>query len=424
MLRTFILSALASLAFAQGDLVALLQSQPDLSTLLDFVQLVPGLANTLSQATNITIIAPTNQAFDNVPTEVPEGQAIVNRNVSSIEGLLVNHVFAGYYPSSLLSEVPTFAQTLLNTSYRNEFQPFTETPSGQYNGLVLNGENVNILSGELTVSNVIQGDIMLGEGIVIHVVDTAMSFAPPLQLFTARADLLAYNGALEAADLGLDVGLEEDGGPVNTFTDITFLVPNDLAFQAIGSVVDSVDQATLAQVLEYHIIPDNIVFSPSITNASVASLQGNDLVFSVLPNGEIFVNGAKVLFANVILSNGVAHIIDSVLNPASAPFDRASLDAAAPASDRIAFPGATPSDDLPITRSLSFASEAIAQTIPTPEILKTLSLVAVTPTSASTVPTQSGSAPIETYTGGAGARPGMMVAGVAAMAGGILAAGM
>lgn len=157
MLRTFILSALASLAFAQGDLVALLQSQPDLSTLLDFVQLVPGLANTLSQATNITIIAPTNQAFDNVPTEVPEGQAIVNRNVSSIEGLLVNHVFAGYYPSSLLSEVPTFAQTLLNTSYRNEFQPFTETPSGQYNGLVLNGENVNILSGELTVSNVIQG---------------------------------------------------------------------------------------------------------------------------------------------------------------------------------------------------------------------------------------------------------------------------
>lgn len=152
---------------------------------------------------------------------------------------------------------------------------------------------------------------MLGEGIVIHVVDTAMSFAPPLQLFTARADLLAYNGALEAADLGLDVGLEEDGGPVNTFTDITFLVPNDLAFQAIGSVVDSVDQATLAQVLEYHIIPDNIVFSPSITNASVASLQGNDLVFSVLPNGEIFVNGAKVLFANVILSNGVAHIIDS-----------------------------------------------------------------------------------------------------------------
>jgi hypothetical protein len=152
---------------------------------------------------------------------------------------------------------------------------------------------------------------MLGEGIVVHVVDTVMSFAAPLQLFTARADLLAYNGAVESADLGLSLGLEDDGGPASTSTDLTFFVPNDAAFQAIGSVVESVDQETLRQVLQYHILEDNIVFSPSITNTSVASLQGNDLVFSVTPDGEVFVNGAKIILANVILSNGVAHIIDS-----------------------------------------------------------------------------------------------------------------
>jgi uncharacterized surface protein with fasciclin (FAS1) repeats len=156
MLRTWTHLALASLALAQGDLLALLQSQPDLSTLLDFVSLVPGLAANLAESTNITIIAPTNQAFANVPRDIPEGQAIANRNVSSIEGLLANHVFAGFYPSSLLSEVPTFAQTRLNTSLRNDVQPFTETPTGQYNGVVLNDGVVNILSGELTVSNVIQ----------------------------------------------------------------------------------------------------------------------------------------------------------------------------------------------------------------------------------------------------------------------------
>jgi hypothetical protein len=152
---------------------------------------------------------------------------------------------------------------------------------------------------------------MLGEGIAIHVVDTAMSFAPPLQLFTARADLLAYNGAVEAADLGLDVGLEEDGGPASTSTDITFFVPNDVAFQAVGSAVERIDQEALTEVLQYHTIRDKIIFSPSITNTSVATLEGNDLVFSVLSNGDVFVNAAKIVFANVILSNGVAHIIDS-----------------------------------------------------------------------------------------------------------------
>lgn len=149
--------ATASMVIAQGNLVAFLHSQPDLSTLLDFIQLVPDLANTLAESTNITILAPTNQAFENVPENIPEGQAIANRNVSSIAGLLANHVFRGLYPSSQLTEVPTFAQSLLNTSFRNDVQPFTNTNGGQYNGLVLNGGNINVLSGELTVSNVIRG---------------------------------------------------------------------------------------------------------------------------------------------------------------------------------------------------------------------------------------------------------------------------
>lgn len=142
---------------AQGDLVALLTSQDDLSMLLELVSLVDGLADTLSSASNITIIAPTNQAFANVPRDIPEGEAIEFRNDTiSIGALLANHVFKGIYPSNVITNVPIFAQTLLDDSYITPRQPFSNFTGGAYNGIVRNGDDVCILSGEQTISTVIE----------------------------------------------------------------------------------------------------------------------------------------------------------------------------------------------------------------------------------------------------------------------------
>ena len=145
----------ASACLAQGDLAALLASQDDLSTLLELVGLVDGLADTLSAASNITIVAPTNQAFANVPRDIPEGVAIEYRNDSiSVGALLANHVFKGVYPSNVITDIPTFAQTLLDDSYITPNQPFSNFTGGAYNGLVKNGNDVCILSGEQTISTV------------------------------------------------------------------------------------------------------------------------------------------------------------------------------------------------------------------------------------------------------------------------------
>jgi hypothetical protein len=140
---------------AQGDLAALLASQEDLSTLLELVSLVDGLADTLSSASNITIVAPTNEAFAKVPRDIPEGEAIELRNDPiAIGALLANHVFQGVYPSDVVTDIPTFAQTLLDDSYIIERQPFSNFTGGAYNGLVRNGDDVCILSGEQTISTV------------------------------------------------------------------------------------------------------------------------------------------------------------------------------------------------------------------------------------------------------------------------------
>jgi hypothetical protein len=148
---------MAGSCLAQGDLAGLLASQDDLSTLLELVGLVPGLADTLAAASNITIVAPTNAAFDAVPRNVPEGEAIEQKNDTiAIGALLANHVFKGVYPSDVITDIPTFAQTLLNSSYVNYRQPFSNFTGGQYNGLVKNGDDVCILSGEQTISTVTQ----------------------------------------------------------------------------------------------------------------------------------------------------------------------------------------------------------------------------------------------------------------------------
>lgn len=148
---------MASSCLAQGDIVALLKSQPDLSTLLDLVSLVDGLADTLAAASNITIFAPTNDAFAAVPRDIPEGEAIEGRNNTiAIGALLANHVFKGVYPSNAITDIPFFAQTLLDISYIDNRQPFSNFTGGAYNGLVKNGDDVCVLSGEQTISTVTQ----------------------------------------------------------------------------------------------------------------------------------------------------------------------------------------------------------------------------------------------------------------------------
>ena len=156
-MRLSICSAImmAGSCLAQGDIAALLTSQPDLSTLLELVSLVDGLVDTLASASNITILAPTNEAFAAVPRDTPEGAAIEYRNETiAIGALLANHVFKGVYPSNVITDIPTFGQTLLDASYITPQQPFSNFTGGAYNGLVKNGNDVCILSGEQTVSTV------------------------------------------------------------------------------------------------------------------------------------------------------------------------------------------------------------------------------------------------------------------------------
>ena len=137
-----------------------------------------------------------------------------------------------------------------------------------------------------------------------------MSFGVPTLLYLARYGYTAVNAALEASNLDVFAGVEINYASQTPVSDITFFIPTDMAFEEISSVLATADQSTLQSVLSYHLISDNIIFSPSLSNTTVATIGGQELTITVTEDGSVFVNNAKVILPNVILYEGVGHIID------------------------------------------------------------------------------------------------------------------
>lgn len=144
------------LVAAQNALVDLLGTQPDLSTLADALSIVPDLVGVLGNATNITILAPVNDAFARVSNDTAEGLALSTRDANGTAALLSYHVLNGSYPSSSFTDVATYYSTLFNQDALIMGTVRTNVTAGQNLGLVRDGGNYTIISGELQTSNVVQ----------------------------------------------------------------------------------------------------------------------------------------------------------------------------------------------------------------------------------------------------------------------------
>lgn len=140
------------------NLIELLQSQPDLSSLTNALLAVPDFANAAASLTDVTILAPINSAFEQLLAGglTAESQAIETQDPDGISTLLAYHVINGTYNSSSFTQTPTFVNTIFNQSYSIFDTVRTNVTAGQNLGLVLNGENATILSGELFYSNVVE----------------------------------------------------------------------------------------------------------------------------------------------------------------------------------------------------------------------------------------------------------------------------
>ena len=114
--------------------------------------------------------------------------------------------------------------------------------------------------------------------------------------------------AVQAADL---VATLKGPGPYTVFA------PTDEAFARIPKAeLDALlkDKARLRAVLTNHVLPMKATAADLAGLKSIGSAQGSKLTFEATRAG-FKVNGARVVKADVAASNGIIHVIDTVLLP-------------------------------------------------------------------------------------------------------------
>lgn len=246
-----------------------------------------GLVETLQGPGPFTVFAPSDAAFAKLPKGTVEN-LLKPENRHVLVDLLKFHVVAGNVPAATVVE-----------------RPGLESLLGQR-------LPVHVEEGAVAVagSRVTKTDIACSNG-VIHVVDTVLM---PVRenLVEVAAQAGTFQTLLTAAKAaGLADTLAEDGP-------FTVLAPTDAAFAklpagTVESLLKPENKAHLAAILKAHVISGR-VFSDQVAGLKAAHTLGGEEL-PVDTHEGIRIGGARVVAVDLQASNGVVHVIDTVIVP-------------------------------------------------------------------------------------------------------------
>jgi len=118
--------------------------------------------------------------------------------------------------------------------------------------------------------------------------------------------------AVQAAEL---VDTLKGEGPFTVFA------PTDDAFAALpAGTLDELlkpeNKQSLTDILLYHVVPGKVMAADVTALKSATTVLGTDVAIKV-DNGSVYINDSKVILTDIETSNGVIHVIDAVMLPAS-----------------------------------------------------------------------------------------------------------
>lgn len=282
------LSGLMSLPARAADVVDVAAEAGSFETLIaaaNAADLVPALKGDGP----ITVFAPTDAAFDKLP-DGTVASLLEPENKDRLQTILKFHVVPGHVDSSSVTRLRA-----LNT---------------------LAGQRLDVAfaDGSITVSGarIATADIRADNG-VIHVLDSVMMPETANIVETAQAsDFTTLVKAVEAA--GLVDALSSDGP-------FTVFAPTDEAFSKVDSgtlesLLKPENKAKLRAILQYHVVPGRVFASDAIAGGSAQTLQGQSVTISY-EDAQLRIDEAAITTPDLETSNGVIHVIDSVLMPAT-----------------------------------------------------------------------------------------------------------
>jgi transforming growth factor-beta-induced protein len=237
-----------------------------------------------------TVFAPTDEAFAKLPKGTVE-TLLKPENKAKLAAILTYHVVPG----------KVMAKDVVNVKGAKSL-------NGQRIDVKVNGGKVAVDN-----ANVVKTDIVCSNG-VIHVIDAVI--LPADANIPAVADKAgSFKTLLAAAKAaGLVDALSGDKA-------LTVFAPTDEAFAKLpkGTVEDLLkpeNKDKLASILKYHVVEGRVYSEDALAAKAAKTLQGGSVKISV-KDGAAYVDGAKILTTDIDASNGVIHVIDSVILPPS-----------------------------------------------------------------------------------------------------------
>ena len=143
--------------------------------------------------------------------------------------------------------------------------------------------------------------------------DMYASAAPKMDIVDTAVGAGQFNtlaAALGAADL---VSTLKGDGPFTVFA------PTDEAFAklpegTVASLLEPENRDQLVAILTYHVVSGEVMAKDVVTLSKATTVNGADVSIKVM-DGLVHINDATVTATDIAASNGVIHVIDTVLLP-------------------------------------------------------------------------------------------------------------
>ena len=264
----------------------------DVHTTLATAVTVAGLVETLQGDGPFTVFAPTDAAFEALPDGLLD--ELLADPTGALTDVLLYHVVAAFALSTDLTD----GQEI-------------ETVLGQNVVVTINNDGVFINNALVSVA------YLIADNGVVHVIDAVL--VPAFETTTV-VDIIAgseiHTTLATAVTLAGLVETLQGEGPFTVFA------PTNAAFDALpDGLLDELladPTGALTDVLLYHVVAAFALSTDLTDGQEIETVLGQNVVVTINNDG-VFINNALVSVADLIADNGVVHVIDAVLVPASTP---------------------------------------------------------------------------------------------------------
>jgi uncharacterized surface protein with fasciclin (FAS1) repeats len=278
----------ATVPVADGTIVETAVAAGNFKTLVAAVQAAE-LVDTLNGKGPFTVFAPTDEAFAKLPKGTLE-MLLKPENKAKLAAILTYHVVPGSVKAADVVKLKNAA-----------------TVQGQRVDIKVNAGKV-MVDG----ANVVATDVACSNG-VIHVIDTVI-----LPVDGTIVDVAAKNGSFNTL-----VAAVKAAGLVETLSGkgpFTVLAPTDAAFAKLPAgtlemLLKPENKKQLVDILTYHVVPGVAAYSDQVVKMSqVPTVLGTPITVTVT-EGKVRLNDSNVVATDVEASNGVIHVVDTVILP-------------------------------------------------------------------------------------------------------------